>query len=124
MNFIMKIMEKFLLWHHEDTILIDDPLEAEQHGFVKAKSCDSAITNIVSHVEYAMVRDDFAILALLDVAGAFDNADFCETLISFSKSRLSRKTLVSFSVSTLNFFKKILILILNSHSQTLKNMRV
>ena len=28
-------------------------------------------------------------------------ADFCETLISISKSRLSRKTLISFSISTL-----------------------
>ena len=47
-----------------------------------------------------------------------------ETLISISKSRVSRKTLISFSISTLNFFLKTLILILNSHSQTLKNMRV
>ena len=49
--------------------------------------------------------------------------DFCETLISISKSRLSRKTLVSFSISTLNFVVRSLILILNSHSQTLKNLR-
>jgi len=76
MNFIMKIMEKFLLWHHEDTILKDNPLEGEQHGFTKAKSCDSAITNIVSHVEMAMIRDEYSVLALLDVEGAFDNATY------------------------------------------------
>ena len=51
-------------------------------------------------------------------------SDFCETLILISKSRLSRKTLVSFSISTLNFFIKTLILILNYHSQTLENLRV
>ena len=50
-------------------------------------------------------------------------ADFCETLISISKSRLSRKTLISFSISTLNFVVRTLILNLNSHSQTLKNLR-
>merc|ERR1712242_654318 len=76
MDFIMKIMEKFLLWHHEDSILINDPLEVEQHGFMKAKSCDSAITNIVSHAEYALARNEFAVLALLDVEGAFDNATY------------------------------------------------
>ena len=76
MNFIMKIMEKFLLWHHEDTILIKDPLEDEQHGFIKAKSCDSAITIIVSHAEYALSRGEYCVLALLDVEGAFDNATY------------------------------------------------
>ena len=76
MNFMMKIMEKFLLWHHEDTVLINDPLEVEQHGFMKAKSCDSAITNIVSHAEFALAKDEFAVLALLDVEGAFDNATY------------------------------------------------
>ena len=49
--------------------------------------------------------------------------DFSETLISISKLRLSRKTLISFSISTLNFFVRTLILILNSHPQTLKNLR-
>ena len=38
--------------------------------------------------------------------------DFCETLISISKLRLSRKTLISFSISTLNFVVRTLILIL------------
>ena len=51
------------------------------------------------------------------------NTDFCETLISISKLRLSRKTLISFSISSLNFVVRTLILILNSHSQTLKNLR-
>ena len=50
-------------------------------------------------------------------------ADFCETLISISKSRVSRKTLVSFSISTFNFVVRTLILILNSHPQNLKNLR-
>ena len=40
--------------------------------------------------------------------------DFCETLISISKLRLSRKTLISFSISTLKFSLRTLILILNS----------
>ena len=37
-------------------------------------------------------------------------ADFCETLISISKLRLSRETLVSFSFSILNFDVRNLIL--------------
>ena len=64
------------MWQHEDTILLYDPLEAEQHGFMRAKSCDSAITNIVSHAEHAMAKNNYAVLALLDVEGAFDNATY------------------------------------------------
>ena len=56
-------------------------------------------------------------------AEEYSSPDFCETLISISKLRLSRKTLISFSISTLNFVVRTLILILNSHSQTLKNLR-
>ena len=51
-------------------------------------------------------------------------ADFCETLISFSKLRLSGKTLVSFSISTLNFFLRTLILILNSQKFSNSHSRI
>ena len=50
--------------------------------------------------------------------------DFCETLISISKSRLSRKTLVSFSISTLNFSLRTLILILNSQKFSNSHSRI
>ena len=76
MNVVMKIMEKFLLWHHEDTILMEKPLESEQHGFMKAKSCDSAITNVLSRAELALKKDEYCVLTLLDVEGAFDNATY------------------------------------------------
>merc|ERR1711994_393427 len=49
MNNIMKIPEKLFLWRQEDTNLIERPLEEEQHSFMKARSCDSAITVVVSH---------------------------------------------------------------------------
>ena len=55
--------------------------------------------------------------------GSKGAADFREALISISKSSLSRKILISFSISTLNFVARTLILILNSHPQTLKNLR-
>ena len=94
MNFIMKIMEKFLLWHHEDTILLREPLENEQHGFMKAKSCDSAITTVVSHAEHAMIRNEFCVLALLDVEGAFDNATY-ESMLNPLKAKGTPENFVS-----------------------------
>ena len=51
-------------------------------------------------------------------------ADFCETLILVLKMRLSGKTLVSFSISTLNVFGKTLTLILNSQKLSNSHSRL
>ena len=72
MNNIMKIPEKLFLWRQEDTNLILNPLEGEQHGFMKCRSCDSAITVVVSHIEHALMRDWFGVVAFLDFQGAYD----------------------------------------------------
>ena len=72
MNNIMKIPEKLFLWRQEDTNLVSHPLEGEQHGFVKCRSCDSAITVVVSHIEHALMRDWFGAVAFLDFQGAYD----------------------------------------------------
>ena len=72
MNNIMKIPEKLFLWRQEDTNLSLQPLEGEQHGFVKARSCDSAITAVVSRIEHSLMRDYFSAVAFLDFSGAYD----------------------------------------------------
>ena len=69
----MKIMEKMLLWRMEDTNLRLHPLEGEQHGFTKARSCDSAITVALSYLEYPLMRKEVAVMALLDFEGAYDS---------------------------------------------------
>ena len=42
MNFVLKIMEKILLWQNEEKVLSQKPLHKNQHGFRKARSTDSA----------------------------------------------------------------------------------
>ena len=73
MNYFMKIMEKMLLWRMEDTNLRLHPLEGEQHGFTKARSCDSAITVALSYLEYPLMHKEVAVMALLDFEGAYDS---------------------------------------------------
>ena len=72
MNNIMKIPEKLFLWRQEDTNLVLNPLEGEQHGFMKCRSCDSAITVVVSYIEHALIRDWYGVVAFLDFQGAYD----------------------------------------------------
>ena len=88
MNNIMKIPEKLFLWRQEDTNLVSNPLEEEQHGFVKCRSCDSAITVVVSHIEHALMRDWFGVVAFLDFQGAYDNLQYP----SMEKALLERGT--------------------------------
>ena len=44
MTFFMKVMERLVLWHLNETAFRDNPLNDNQHGFRKGKSCDSALT--------------------------------------------------------------------------------
>merc|ERR1711876_124659 len=66
-------MEKMLLWRMEDTNLRLHPLEGEQHGFKKARSCDSAITVALSYLEYPLMHKEVAVMALLDIESAYDS---------------------------------------------------
>merc|ERR1739836_63709 len=61
MNYFMKIMEKLLLWHMEDTNLLANPLQGEQHGFTKARSCDSALTVALSYIERPLMNKEICI---------------------------------------------------------------
>ena len=73
MNHFMKIAEKLFLWRMEDTNLRLHPLETEQHGFIKSRSTDSAITVTLSYLEYPLMRKEYAVMCLLDFEGAYDS---------------------------------------------------
>ena len=72
MNNIMKIPERLFLWRQEDTNMVLNPLEDEQHGFMKCRSCDSAITVVTSLIEHSLNKEWFSVVAFLDFQGAYD----------------------------------------------------
>ena len=73
MNFVLKVMEKILLWQNEEKVLSQKPLHKNQHGFRKARSTDSALTSFVGRIEYAFLNNEYALAVFLDIQGAFDN---------------------------------------------------
>ena len=73
MNFLLKIMEKILLWQNEEKILSKKPLHKNQYGFRKARSTDSALTSFVGRIEYALLNNEYALAVFLDIQGAYDN---------------------------------------------------
>src|SRR5210317_983183 len=74
-SFLFKTLERIMLMQIESTALRENPLNQNQHAFRKGSSCDSALSSMVDDVERAILRDEYALGAFLDIAGAFDNLD-------------------------------------------------
>jgi hypothetical protein len=53
-----------------------NPLHDLQHAYQRAKSCETALHDLVSRVEIAIDRKIYALGAFLDIKGAIDNTSF------------------------------------------------
>ena len=72
-SFVLKGMEKVLIWHIEEHFLKTNPFSPWQHGFRKEKSTETAIMSVVDRIEKAILRGQYAVCVFLDIQGAFDN---------------------------------------------------
>ena len=73
MSFMFKTLERLILWHLEDTVLKTTPMHKNQHAFRKGRSTESALSDLVDHLESAALNGGTAIGVFLDIEGAFDN---------------------------------------------------
>ena len=73
MNFIMKILEKAIVWHNEEMVMENNPFHYTQHGFRKGRSCESALTQAVGIIETAFAKQNITVGVSLDINGAYDN---------------------------------------------------
>jgi ribonuclease HI len=72
-SFLLKALERVWLWRLNETTLKDNPLSDTQHAFRKGYSTDSALSNMVEHLESGVMNEGFAMAVFLDIQGAFDN---------------------------------------------------
>ncbi len=72
-SFLVKGMERVLLWELNATTLAINPLSRHQHAFRRGKSTETALSNMVEYIEKALVKRKFALGVFLDIQGAFDN---------------------------------------------------
>ncbi len=70
---VFKTMEKVILNHLVNVYDIHEKLNVNQHTFHKGSSCDSALSDMVNEIESSIFRDQYALVILLDIRGAFDN---------------------------------------------------
>ena len=73
MSFIFKTLERLILWHMEETILKEFPINKDQHAFRKGRSTESALSDLVDYLESETLRGGLAVGLFLDIEGAFDN---------------------------------------------------
>jgi ribonuclease HI len=72
-SFIVKTLERLIAWELETTTLRTNPLSASQHAFRKGRSTESALSNMMEYIEYALANGFYALGVFLDIQGAFDN---------------------------------------------------
>lgn len=75
-SFVMKTIEKLIDRHVRETSLQEKPLHANQHAYQSGKSCESALHQLVARVEKANNKKEVALVAFLDIEGAFDRTSF------------------------------------------------
>lgn len=116
-SFLLKGLERLVLWHLECKYLRTKPLSPHQHAFRYNHSCDSATSALSDFVEGALERKEKAIMVFLDIQGAFDNVDpdkamdqarkrgfppwFCNWYGDFLKNR---SCVLSFGSETMTIF--------------------
>ena len=75
-SFLLKTLERLILWHLDDTSLRDYPLHASQYGFRHNRGTDNAVSRLVSTVEADQCLKKRTMGVFLDIKGAFDNTDY------------------------------------------------
>ena len=72
-SFLFKVLERLVLWEMEVTCLKDHPIHRHQHAFRHGSSTETALSALVDKIERAVMREEYAMAAFLDISGAFDN---------------------------------------------------
>lgn len=73
-SFLLKIMEKIIDSHLRLEYLNSRPICDNQYAYQQGKSTTSALHHLVGSVEHSLEHKEIALVAFLDIEGAFDNA--------------------------------------------------
>ena len=71
-NYFLKGLERLVGWKMDEA-LIEYPIHPKQHGFLKNKSTESALSNTVNYIEKYLMKNQYALGIFLDISSAFDS---------------------------------------------------
>jgi retron-type reverse transcriptase len=91
MSFILRILEKLLDSHIKGGALVEKPIHQNQFAYRAGMSTETALFRVVQRLEKCRDHKEIALVALLDIEGAFDNTSF-KTIITAARERGLEKT--------------------------------
>ena len=71
-SFFLKTLERLVDRYIRSDILKDHPLHGNQHAYQGGKSTETALHNVVGHIEKALEDKEVVIAAFIDIEGAFN----------------------------------------------------
>ena len=92
-TFLIKSIEKLVLWQLDELSLINDSLSKDQHAFRAGYSTESALSDFVDSVESSILRQKYALGVFLDIKGAFDNCKH-DAIVEQMKSKKFPKGII------------------------------
>ena len=72
LSFLLKTLERLVDRHIRDDVLGRNPLYINQHAYKLGKSTDTVLNSMVSTNGKALQTQEIALVAFLDIEGAFD----------------------------------------------------
>ena len=72
-NFLLKGLERLITWRMEFFLDKYYPIHEKQHGFMKGRSTESAISNTVDYIEGWLAKEKSCIGVFLDISSAYDS---------------------------------------------------
>ena len=73
-NYFLKALERLVGWKMDDALRIE-PIHDRQHGFMKGRSTESAISITTNYIERFLALNEHCLAAFLDISAAFDSID-------------------------------------------------
>lgn len=66
-------LERLIDRHMKDILHENNHLNQNQHAYQEGKSTETALHDIVTHIENTFTKKEYAMATFMDIAGAFDN---------------------------------------------------
>jgi ribonuclease HI len=91
-SFFLKIQEKIVDYDIRNFQLINNPINENQHAYVKGKGTDTALHNAVAHIEKNFSNNNITIGLTVDITGAFDQTGYDIIATACEKKGISKCT--------------------------------
>jgi ribonuclease HI len=101
MSFILKTLERLIDRFIRDEVLAHSPLHRNQFAYLPGKSTEVALHHLISRLEKFKGGNDIALVAFLDIEGAFDNTSFAAISRSLRRRNVPN-SLIRWITSMLN----------------------